>query len=74
MIKRIGNKVPCPATQKDPSKQDMLFVEVFPRTPKEIAFYGTINKAYTSAGDLFPWQGQSPLLVEWNEARRLGLV
>ena len=74
MIKKTGNIVGTPLTQKDENKQDLCWLEVFPKTPKEIAFYGTINKRYTSAGDLFPWPTQSPLLVELSEARRLGLA
>ena len=74
MIRKTGERVGCPSTQHDPRKQDMIFLEVFPKTPKEIAFYGTIDKRYTSAGDLFPWPTQSPLLVELSEARRLWLA
>lgn len=82
MIKNVGNIVPCPASQHDhkhnplaqPEKMGLTFVEVFPKTPKEIAFYGKIDKRYRSAADLYPHKWQSPLLVEIGEARRQGII
>ena len=88
MIRHIGNRnVPCPKEVSDeasyhpdakqlarPDKKDCLFLEVFPVTPKEIAFYGSINKRYRCHAACSSHMGQSPLLVQMSEARRLGII
>lgn len=74
MIRDTGRIVDTPIEQKDAMKQNLKWLEVFPKTPKEIAWYQTIDKDFTSAATTEPHVGQSPLLVELTEARRLGLV
>jgi hypothetical protein len=88
MIKQVGNRnVPCPREVYDdvyfhpgakklsrPDLRHRLFVEVYPRTQREIAFYGSIAREFRCHATTYPHMGQSPLLVEMREAKRLGII
>ena len=86
MIRRIGRKnVPCPEDVWNPArfhnpdlarpeKKLMRFLEVYPSSPKEIAWYGSIDRNYRCHAGVYPHHGPSPLLVEMGTARSLGLI
>jgi hypothetical protein len=71
MIKQTGSIVLTPTHLKDqPIKK---WLEVFPKTPKEIAWYASLDHSRTTYGETEPRYDQSPLLIDLLYARELGL-
>ena len=74
MIKKTRAVVLTPTHLRDAENKFKKWLEVFPQTPKEVAYYAKLDHRRTTHGETEPHETQSPLLIELSYARELGLV